>query len=104
MEVNANQRDACVGLRFDVLDVVDRRGHGAFEDGDDTLLHLLGRNAVVVPNDTDDRDIDVGEDIDRHRDDGGHSEKEYGKTHHDERVGAPKRKPDYPHTVGAIRM
>ncbi len=46
LEEDADHRDAGVGLRLDVLDVVDRGGHGALEDGDDALLHLLRRDAA----------------------------------------------------------
>ena len=69
LEVDADHRDAVVGLRFDVLDIVDGGGHGALEDGDDALFHLLGREAAVGPDDADDRNIDIGEDIHRHGDD-----------------------------------
>ena len=43
----------------------------ALEDGDDALFHLFGRQAAVAPHDADHGDIDVGEDIHRHGDDGG---------------------------------
>ena len=89
LEVDADDGDAGVGLRLDVLDVVDGGGHGPLEDGDDALFHLFGRQAVVVPDDADDRDIDVRKDIDRHRDDGGDAQNGDQQRHDDEGIGAP---------------
>ena len=51
-------------LRFDVLDVVDRRGQRALGDGDDAVGHLFGGEALVLPDDAHHRDVDVGKDID----------------------------------------
>ena len=65
MEVDLHHRDAVERLRLDVLDVVDRGGQRALRDGDDALLHLLRREAGVVPDDADDRDVDVRENVDR---------------------------------------
>ena len=41
----------------------------AFEIRDDAALHLFRRQPVVLPDDADDRDVDVGKDVDRHGDD-----------------------------------
>ncbi len=89
LEVDADHRDAAVGLRFDVLDVVDGGGHGALEDGDHALFHLLGREAAVVPDDADHRDIDVRKDIHGHGDDGAAAQNGDEHRHHDEGIGAP---------------
>ncbi len=82
---------AVVGLRFDVLDVVDVGGEAALEVGDDALFHLLRRQAVVRPQHADDGDIDVGEDVDRHGDDGGHAQDGDQNRHHHERIRAAER-------------
>ena len=66
LEVDAGDGDAGVGLRLDVLDIVHRGGHGPLEERDHALFHLFGGEAVVVPDDADDGDIDIREDIDRH--------------------------------------
>ena len=58
---------AVVGLRLDVLDVVDRRGHDAFAVGDEAGGHLLRGEAGVTPDHGDDGDIDIGKDVHRHR-------------------------------------
>ena len=66
LEEDLDDRDAGERLALDVLDVVDGRGEAALVVGDDALLHLLGRQAGVVPDDRDDRDVDVREDVGRH--------------------------------------
>ena len=66
LEEDLDDRDAGERLALDVLDVVDGRGEDALVVGDDALLHLLGREAAVVPDDRDHRDVDVREDVGRH--------------------------------------
>ncbi len=97
LEVDARHGDAAIGLRFDVLDVVDGGGHGALEDGDHALFHLVGREAGIVPDDADDGDIDVRKDIHRHRNDGGDAKNGDQQRHDDEGIGAPEGESDYPH-------
>ena len=82
-----------------MLDVVDGRGEDALVVGDDPLLHLLGRQAGVVPDDGDDRDVDVREDVRGHPDDGEPAHDRDQHRHHDEGVGAPERDSDQPHEV-----
>ena len=71
-----------------MLNVIDVGGDGALEVGDNALLHLLRREAVVDPEDRNDRDVDVGEDIDRHGGDGAPAEDGDENSHDDEGVGA----------------
>ena len=101
LEEDLDDRDARERLALDVLDVVDGGGERALVVGDDALLHLLGRQARVVPDDRDDRDVDVREDVGRHPEDGDDAQDDDEHRHHDERVGAPQRQADDPH--GAIR-
>ena len=91
MEVDADHGDAVVGLRFDVLDVVDVGGEAALKLRDDALLHLLRRKAAVLPQNAHDGNVDVGEDVHRHGDDGRHAQDGDQNRHHDEGVGAPER-------------
>ena len=86
MEVDADHRVSVIGLRFDVLDVVDVGGEAAFEAGDDALLHFLGREAVVGPKHADNGDVDIRKDIDRHSDNGGAAEDGDEDRHDDEGV------------------
>ena len=97
LEVDARHRDAAVGLRLDVLDVVHRGGHGALEDGDHALFHLLGRKTAVAPDDADYRNIDVGKYVHRHRNDGRGAQDGDEHRHDDEGIRAPKGESDNPH-------
>src|SRR5205814_834204 len=56
-KVHADDGDALMGLRFDVLDADDVRRERALEVRDDAAFHLLGREAVVLPHHAHDRDI-----------------------------------------------
>ena len=58
--------DAGEGLGFDVLDVINGGSDRAFAEGDDALLHLFGREAVVGPQYADDGYVDGRENILRH--------------------------------------
>src|ERR1035437_1238218 len=87
LEVDAGHGDPAVGLRLDVLDIVNGSGHGPLEDGDHALFHLFGGQAVVGPDDADHRDIDIGKDIDRHRDDGGDAKDGDDDGNHDKGIG-----------------
>ena len=65
---------------------------------DDALAHLLGRQAVVVPDDADHRDVDVREDVGRRAQDGERADdRMQDQRHHDERVGAAERESNDPH-------
>ncbi len=70
LEEHLDDGDAAQRLRLDVLDVVHRRGQVALVDRDDAVGHLVRRQAAVVPDDADDRDVDVGEDVSRRAGDG----------------------------------
>ena len=52
-------------LRFDVLDVADLRRQCALVVVDDAAGHVVRQQAVVGPNDADDRDVDVRKDVSR---------------------------------------
>ena len=91
LEKDFDYGDAVERLRFDVLDVVDQRGHGPLGVGSDALLHLLGLQSGVVPDQADHRDVDVRENV------RGRAQQDYrGKQnddqgHDDEGVGPRKR-------------
>jgi hypothetical protein len=50
-------------LRFDMLDVIDLGAERSFIVIDDALRHIVRRKSVVGPDDSDDRNIDVGKNI-----------------------------------------
>src|SRR5579883_2587242 len=97
MEVNFDDGVARIGLRFDVLDVVDVGGEAALEAGHHALFHLFGREAGVHPEHADHGDIDVGEDIHRHGAYGCPAEDGDEDGHHDEGVRAAEGEADNPH-------
>ena len=53
-------------MRLDVLDVADGGGESALVLRCDALPHLLRGEPVVVPDDADDGDVDLGKDVRRH--------------------------------------
>ena len=65
LEVQLHHRDAIERVRLDVVDIVDRRGESALRDRDDTIRHVFGGEALILPDDAHHRDIDIGKDIDR---------------------------------------
>ena len=89
LKVDARNGNAAVSLCLDVFDVIDRGGHGALEDGVNAFFHLVGRNASVVPDHADHRDIDVRKNIHRHGDDGRSAEQRDQHRHRDKSVRAP---------------
>ena len=88
LEVDADDAHAVERLALDVLDAVDRGGQDALVDEDDARLDLVGGHAGVLPDDADDRDVDVREDVRGHAVDADRAEHRDQQGHHDERVGA----------------
>ena len=83
---------------------IDRVHHigwrqAAFGGRGNPLAHLLRRQAVVVPNDADHRDIGLGEDIGRHVPQDERRREHDQDRHHDEGKGAPQRKLDHRHQI-----
>ena len=100
LEEDLDNADALHRLRLDVLDVVHRHGHAALGIGDDATCHVGRREAVEVPNHANDRDVDVGEDIDRGaQDNQGHQEND-DQRHYNKGIRTPKRKGNNPHLLG----
>jgi hypothetical protein len=97
LEVDADDGDALIGLGLGVLDVVDGGGEGALADGDDAAFHLGGRQARVAPDDGDDRDIDVGEDVLGGLNGRTNAEQEDQERHDDKCVRTPQRQLYDPH-------
>ena len=65
LEVNLHYGNAHQRLRFNMVDIVDRGGQRAFRQGDDAAGHIRGGEPLILPNDADHRNIDVGEYVDR---------------------------------------
>ena len=67
LEIDLLDDDPGQGLGLHVLDAVDRRTDGILAVGCDSRLHLVGRQARVLPDDADHRDADLWEDVGRRR-------------------------------------
>ncbi len=80
-----------------MLDVVDRHREGAFMRVSDALLELLGIEAVVSPDDTDDRDVDRRENIRRRPQQNQRCQQNQQQRGHHKRVRPAKGESDNPH-------
>ena len=86
-----------------MLDVVDRRRHAALRLGEHAAGHLIRRQARIRPDDGDDRNFNVREDIDRraHRRQWPDDHDDQGQHH--EGVWPPQSNADNPdHAVSAF--
>jgi len=90
LEEDLGDADGGVGGRLDVLDIVDGRGERALEQRRHAAGHLLRRQAGVLPDDRDDRDADVGEDIDRRAQRRQRPDDQDREREHDKGVGTPQ--------------
>ncbi len=97
LKIDLDDRNAVERLRLDVLDIVDGRGEGAFRNGDDAVRHVRRREAGVVPDDADDGDIDIGENVGRRIEDGERPEDQKKNCENDEGVRPSEGKADNPH-------
>ena len=92
-----------IGIRFEMLNVVDGGRQRALEWSDDAPRHLLGRQPLVLKGHGNDRNIDAGENIHRHAQcsEGAEEQNEQGR--HDERVGPAECDTDYGEHAGETR-
>ena len=102
LEKRLDHAKPVVGIGFYMIDVVDRRRQGALELRHDAAGHLIRRQARVLPNDRDDGNADVGENVDRHAKRRERPDDENDNGQHDERVGSSQRHLDEAdHAAGA---
>ncbi len=69
LEKDLDDRDAVERLRLNVIDIVDGGGDGALVNADNAVRDVFRRQAGVVPDNADDRNVDVWEDVFRSTDD-----------------------------------
>src|SRR2546422_560368 len=91
LEVDLDDGNPVQRLRFDVLNVVDQRGDTALDVGSDALLHFLGLQAVVGPDETDDRNVDIGKNVDRGSEEHNRRQQNNHERHHDKGVWPRQR-------------
>jgi len=104
VEVELDDAEARQRLRLHVFDVVDVGGKGALATDGNDVGHFLRRDAAIGPDDADDWDIDLGEDVGRHAEDGEAAESDDEQGHDDECVRSSEGEADYPHTTGVILL
>ena len=63
LEKDLHHCDTLQRLRLDVFNVVNRCRQRAFGQGDDSVRHLLGIEAAVVPNNADDGYVNVWKNV-----------------------------------------
>ena len=73
-----------------MLDIVHRRGERALERSHDAAVHLVGRQAGVLPHDADHRNLNVRKDVGRGAQRRERAEDENQQRKHHERVGTPQ--------------
>jgi hypothetical protein len=94
LEEDLDDADAIVGVRNDVLDVVDRRGQRPLERRRDAPRHLVGRQAGVRPGHADHRDADFGKDVGRRAQRRQRSDNQQQDREHDESIWPAQRDTD----------
>jgi len=77
--------------------VVDGGGEGALTNGDDAAFHLCGGEAGVSPDDGDDWDVNVGEDVFRGLNSRANAREEEQEREDDEGIGSPEGEFNNPH-------
>ena len=97
VEVDANDADAVERLALDVLDAIDRGRQDALVDEDEPGFDLVGGHAGELPDDRDDRDVDVREDVRGHAVDADPAQDGDQQRHDHEGVCPPQCQPNDPH-------
>ncbi len=89
-------------LRFDMVDVVDGRGHLTLKVRDDPIGYLGGRQPVIGPYNAHHRQFYVREYVDRRSQDRQGAEQQDGNRQYEECVRPGQRDPNYPHVNSAL--
>ena len=97
LEVDAEHRGAVDRLRIDPRDAADRGRHRALAEERHPTLHVLGGEPRIVPNDDHDRDVDGGEDVDRHRAGGERAKKQHHEAERRDGERTAQGESDDPH-------
>jgi hypothetical protein len=63
------------------------------------VSHVLSSEALITPNDADDRDVDIREDVHRRGENREQAYKQYKHGNDHERVWPPQHKAQYPHVL-----
>ena len=66
VQIDLLDADAVIAGGLDPRDVIHQRGQLALVQRQDAVLDVLRAHPVVGPDDADDRNVDLGKDVDRH--------------------------------------
>ena len=97
LEEDLDDAVAVERLRFDMLDVADLGGQRALIIIDDAARHVVRQQPVIGPDDADDRNVDVGENVGRRPHRRQHAEDRNQEGEDDESVWPPQRDLNDPH-------
>ncbi len=99
LQVHPDHRGAVEGLALDPGHVLHVVGQRILAELGDLPFNLLGRQALVAPDDADDRDVDVGKDVRGRLADHLPPHRQQQQGSDDEGIRAPQRESDYPHRI-----
>ena len=102
LKINLDDRNAVERLGLNMLNVVDRSRKGTFRNGDNAVRHVRGREAGVVPDNADDRNIDIGKNVGRGIHDRDRPKNEKKNCENDEGVRPSEREADNPHLLEVL--
>ena len=85
LEEDLHHPDALQRLALDMLDIVDGGEQRPLIRGDNARRHIRRRQAAILPDHSDNRDADIGENVDRGRDRRYDAQQQDQNCHHDER-------------------
>ena len=94
LEEDLDDTEAVIGIRDDMLDVVDRRRQRPLERRGDTPGHLIRRQPGILPDHADHGDPDVREDVRGRAQCGERSDDQKQQREHDEGIGPAQRNTD----------
>ena len=80
-----------------MINVIDQCGESALGDRGDPVRHVLRSETLIIPDNTDDGDINFREDVSRSAEDDNGRENQQHQRHHNECVRPAKCECDNPH-------
>ena len=86
MEKDLHDRNAAQRLRFDVLDIINGGGKNSLVVKNNSVRHVLRGQSRVVPDDADNWDINVWEDVCGRAQNGDRAQYEQQNRHHNEGI------------------
>src|SRR6266403_1554639 len=91
VEIHFDDADAAIARGLDPADVVHQRGELSLVQSQNAVADVLRAHSAVGPDDADDGNIDLGENIDRHAQRGADAHQANKNQRGDDRVRSPQR-------------